>query len=522
MKDIDTVFKNGALTETEERFQYALTASDEGIWDWNYDTDTGYLSPRYFQMLGYDNNEFPGGLTAWTDLLHPEDKNLALEIFSSIFKNKKSNYESVYRLRKKDGTYRSLLHPGDTEQVLEIFSSVSKNKKNSYKSVYRLRTKDGTYRWILSRAIVVRWDEKGVPVRLVGTHADITEDREKDQALLEYKNNLEKEVARQTIELRGANRQLESILNASSESIWVCDGRGEILTINRSAEKLSNLKSDKLIGKNIKTIELEGLVDRSVTLEVIKTGEQISRIQTQRKGGRQLLVTASPVFGDDGKIDMVVVNERDLTHLNKLRDDLQRAQRATNRYKEELASHNLKELKEQGIIAESKEMHQVIETVGKLARSKASPILILGESGTGKGLIAKFVHTQTHGSKKPFVQINCAALPEQLLEAELFGHEKGAFTGALDQGKMGLFEMAKGGTLFLDELGDMSLTVQAKLLKCLEEKEIMHLGGLKPIKIECSVIAATNFDLKNMVRQKKFRQDLFRSFPFRMGRFTTE
>jgi len=115
-----------------------------------------------------------------------------------------------------------------------------------------------------------------------------------------------------------------------------------------------------------------------------------------------------------------------------------------------------------------------------------------------------------------FVQINCAALPETLLEAELFGYEKGAFTGARDQGKMGLFEMAQGGTLFLDELGELSQAVQAKLLKCLEDKEITHLGGLIPIKIDCTVIAATNVDLVDQVNHKNFRQDLF----FRLNTFT--
>lgn len=130
-------------------------------------------------------------------------------------------------------------------------------------------------------------------------------------------------------------------------------------------------------------------------------------------------------------------------------------------------------------------------------------------------ILAQFIHNQTHGIKKTFVQINCAAIPEQLLEAELFGYEKGAFTGASEQGKMGLFEMAKGGTLFLDELGEMSLPIQAKLLKCLEDMEVMHLGGLSPVKIECSVIAATDIDLKKQISRKTFRQDLY----FRLNTF---
>lgn len=462
--------------ESHERLQYALAASQEGIWDWHLDTGAGYLSSRCFEMLGYEDKAFDGSAEVWTQMLHPDDRAAAL---------------------------------GEITDLRDM-------KREAYRSVYRLRAKDGSHRWILSRAVVARRNEKGAPVRLVGTYVDITEERDKDRALRQYKQDLELEVEKQTAELRKANRQLETILKASSESIWVCDAEGIILSLNPAAEKLSNIKAEDMIGKRIRSLETEGMVDVSVTPDAIKARRQVSRIQKQKKTRRQLLVTATPVFNDDGSIAMVVVNERDLTQLNRLRDQLQKAQKTTSRYREELTSLHLKELKEQGIIAESKEMQQVIESAGKLSRSKASPVLILGESGTGKGLMAKFIHNQTHGTKKPFVQINCAALPEHLLEAELFGYEKGAFTGALDMGKMGLFEMAKGGTLFLDELGEMSLPVQAKFLKVLEEKELMHLGGLKPIKIECSVIAATNCDLKAQVRRKQFRQDLF----FRLNTFT--
>jgi transcriptional regulator with PAS, ATPase and Fis domain len=151
----------------------------------------------------------------------------------------------------------------------------------------------------------------------------------------------------------------------------------------------------------------------------------------------------------------------------------------------------------------------------KLARLDVSNILVMGESGTGKGLLAKFIHQSSARKKKPFIQINCAALPETLLEAELFGYEKGAFTGADQQGKIGLFEMAQGGTIFLDEIGDLPFGVQAKLLKCLDDHEIRHLGGLKPIKIDCIVIAATNRDLETLVQEAKFREDLY----FRLSAF---
>jgi transcriptional regulator with PAS, ATPase and Fis domain len=146
---------------------------------------------------------------------------------------------------------------------------------------------------------------------------------------------------------------------------------------------------------------------------------------------------------------------------------------------------------------------------------EASNILILGETGTGKGLLAKFIHQFSHRKNKPFIQINCAALPETLLEAELFGYEKGAFTGAREHGKIGLFELAHEGTLFLDEIGDLPFSVQAKLLKYLDDHEIMRLGSINSKTVDCTIIAATNRNLEARSRQRKFRQDLF----FRLNTF---
>jgi len=175
--------------------------------------------------------------------------------------------------------------------------------------------------------------------------------------------------------------------------------------------------------------------------------------------------------------------------------------------KESLSLELKKRYRLRNVIGISDKMQEVFKTALKAAKSKAT-ILLMGESGTGKELIAKAIHFESDRAKGPFVAINCAAIPENLLEAELFGYEKGAFTGALVS-KPGKFELANGGTIFLDEIGDMSLSLQAKLLRVIQEKVFERIGGTKPIKVDVRIIAATNKDLENMVKEGSFREDLY-------------
>lgn len=312
------------------------------------------------------------------------------------------------------------------------------------------------------------------------------------------------------------NQQLKNIFKASHDGIWVCDGQGNVIDINEASEKLNGIQAKHIIGKNVSEFVNDGLFDRSVTLEVLETQRQVSVIQKIKRTNKILLATGTPAFDDEGNIFLVVVNERDMTQLNAIQKQLEQSRMVTKKYKDKLAELSLLELKDQEIVAEDKNMRQVLYLSLKLAHLSASDILILGESGTGKGLLAKFIHKNSNRSRKPFVQINCATLPETLLEAELFGYEKGAFTGARKEGKAGLFELAHEGTLFLDEIGDLPHSLQAKLLKYLDDHEVMRLGGLKAKKIDCTIIAATNRDLERLVQQKRFRKDLF----FRLNTFT--
>ncbi len=308
---------------------------------------------------------------------------------------------------------------------------------------------------------------------------------------------------------------LRAVLDSISEGIWICDGEGTILDINRESQRLNSVAATDYIGRSIRCIIDEGLVDHSVTLDVLRYKRQSSIIQRITKTGKQLLVTGSPVFDESGAISLVVTNERDVTELNALREGLQNARKVEEKYRNELAELSMLELRQKDIVADSPAMRHCLHALLKLANMDASRILILGESGTGKGLLAKFVHQNSPRAKKPFIPINCPAVPENLFEAELFGYEKGAFTGALKQGKAGLIELAKGGTLFLDEVGDIPLSVQAKLLKYLDDHELRRLGGSESKTVECGVVAATNCDLERLVEQKRFRKDLF----FRLNTF---
>jgi PAS domain S-box-containing protein len=302
---------------------------------------------------------------------------------------------------------------------------------------------------------------------------------------------------------------LETIFTRSADGLLICDGQGRILKMNQAAERLNGIRADEVLGKDVRTLVKEGQINRSATQEVLETRRQVSLVQTTPRSGYSLLVTGTPVFDPAGEIAYVVVNERDISLIRDMKRKLAQVRQESEKMRDELTELTLRELTDNDVVAQSPSMKQTVHLALKLARIGASNILLSGESGTGKGLLAKFIHKHSPRSDKPFIQINCAALPENLLEAELFGYEKGAFTGARETGKAGLFELAVGGTLFLDEIGEMSPAVQAKLLKYLDDQEIMPLGGTQSRKIDCTVLAATNQNLAELTRKKRFRLDLF-------------
>ena len=288
--------------------------------------------------------------------------------------------------------------------------------------------------------------------------------------------------------------QLQLIINFSYDGLYVTDKNGVTLCVNKSYERITGINVEELIGKNIVELESQGMFYPIITPWVLKNKKPVTAHQTI-KTGKQVIITGNPVFDEQGEIVYVVTNVRDLTEIKQLRDEI-------NKLKME------KKIYDNDIIACSAVMQALMNIALRVGEVDVT-VLLLGESGVGKEVIAKYIHEISSRRNGPFVAINCGAIVPTLLESEMFGYEGGAFTGALSKGKLGLFETANKGVMFLDEIGDMSLDLQVKLFRVLQEGEIQRVGGTKKIPIDVRVICATNKNLDNMVREAKFREDLY-------------
>jgi len=301
--------------------------------------------------------------------------------------------------------------------------------------------------------------------------------------------------------------ELDTIIDSSNDGLWICDGDGVVLRMNPASEYLTHVKSADMVGKKMTELVEEGLIDQSVTLEVLKTQRKASILQKTRHG-KELFLTGSPVFDSSGKMFRVVVNERDITEIKTLQKELEEKVALTNQYRQDLLEMQIEEMESRQIIAKTPEYINIIQQAVKLA-TVDSTVLILGESGTGKGVVADLIHKYSPRKDHPMIKLNCGSIPESLVESELFGYEKGAFTGAGKRGKPGKFEMAHKGIIFLDEIAELPLSSQVKLLRFLEDGQISRVGGTTSQKVDVRIIAATNRNLKEMVAQKQFRSDLF-------------
>ena len=291
-------------------------------------------------------------------------------------------------------------------------------------------------------------------------------------------------------EVEVSNNEMTTILETTHEGIFAINRNGYIKHSNSIAETLFSTTKGDILGSHINKFMMG-----SPALEVIRTGigyTENEEIYKKDSGNLHLIVTAKPFFSNE-EVNGVVLSFRDISEAEKL-----------------VYKINTRALKYtfDDILGESAAIRRAKNQALLTARGN-STVLIMGESGTGKEMFAKAIHHASPRAKQSFVSVNCGAIPENLLESELFGYEKGAFTGASEKGKIGKFEMASGGTIFLDEIGDMPLHLQVKILHVLQNMRYERVGGNKTVIVDVRVIAATNKDLEAMIREGTFREDLY-------------
>jgi len=304
-------------------------------------------------------------------------------------------------------------------------------------------------------------------------------------------------------ELELVNEELEEIFNASFAEILVTDQNGVVLRVNSVCEQNYGLSAETMIGMHVKELEKQGIFYPSATLKVLENQKPLELLQ-ETAFGRYLHVQTRPIMDQEGQLKRVVSYSRDLTELSQLKQKIEKMEDEIEMFKKELQEP----AEIEGLITNSQSMKNVMILIEKVAKV-TSTVLILGETGVGKSRIAKQIHNYSLRSDQIFNEINCAALPQQLIESELFGYEGGSFTGAFREGKKGLIELSNQGTLFLDEVGEIPLHIQGKLLQVLQEKKVRPVGGKEVLKIDVRIITATNKNLKDMVDKGEFRKDLY-------------
>ena len=305
----------------------------------------------------------------------------------------------------------------------------------------------------------------------------------------------------------GNYETLLEIMNCINVGIYITDKNGVTLLVNDESVKTGGLGREELVGKHMADLVKVGYVTESASLKAIASRKEESILQQLREDG-QVYITGAPLI-KEGKLEIVVCTERDITETMRLKEILDEKDKMNKKYERELEYLRKQSLYgDQGLIYKSKNMSHLVDMALRISRWETT-VLITGESGTGKEVMASFIYQNSNRNEKPFIKVNCAAIPESLVESEFFGYEKGAFTGASSEGKSGLFELANDGTLFLDEIGELSPSMQSKLLRVIQEREILRVGGTQTIPVNVRIIAATNVNLRKAIIEGKFREDLY-------------
>lgn len=300
--------------------------------------------------------------------------------------------------------------------------------------------------------------------------------------------------------LRQFERHLDDIFDVLNDGVYITDNEGYTLKVNTVYEKLTGLNRRELLGRRVGDLLEDGTFSAVLNPQIVDTGRSATVVQETRDG-RRLVLSGHPIKGHDGIVSLVVTFVRDITVIGSLREQVSRQRQLIDSL-----SSTFKENHPALVVSDT--MKKLVFTLHSVAETDAT-VLLLGETGVGKDVFARQVHANSPRWEKPFFKVDCTSIPENLIESELFGHVSGAFTGASKKGRIGYFEMAEGGTLFLDEIGELPLPMQAKLLRVLQDQEIMRVGDSRLSKVDVRIVAATNRSLEDEVNNGRFRSDLF-------------
>lgn len=306
--------------------------------------------------------------------------------------------------------------------------------------------------------------------------------------------------------IQEASERLDAIIEHSFDGIYITDGNANTIMVNQAYETITGLHREDMIGKNMQDLVADHVISASGSLTAIRENRVVT-LQQEFKTGKKAVITSSPIYGENGRIIMIVTNVRDLTEIYHLKEEVGRREQEEEKLLQKL-KHVQQERFGSQMVAQDKNTLDALFWADKVSGLDAT-VMLLGETGVGKEEFARYIFQNSKRKDGSFIKVNCGAIPANLLESELFGYEKGAFTGASKNGKLGLFELADKGTIFLDEIGELPLDMQVKFLRVVQEQEVERIGGSRPVKIDVRIIAATNRDLEEMVKQKTFREDLF-------------
>lgn len=300
------------------------------------------------------------------------------------------------------------------------------------------------------------------------------------------------------------------ILESLSIAIYVSDKNGKTLFASNSYERITGINRNDVIGKHVTDIVNEGIINQSLVIMALSSKENPISMEVKYKGGRIVLATAYQITDKNNEVKYIISFLSDIAKLKSIEKEKQVARDLLTN---DRLNNKPADIIPINIIAESQQMKDVLYLAKKVAPFDTT-VLISGETGVGKEVVADYIYKNSHLVNKPYVKINIASLPKNLIESELFGYVKGAFTGALDKGKTGFFELANGGTILLDEISELPYELQSVLLRVLQNKEIYRIGGDKPIKLDIRILASTNRNLLEEVHAGRFRKDLYYRFNF--------